>query len=287
MKFAIYSHIYHPYSNPSLLADLAEEAEQAGWDGYFLWDVLPSNGSAVTVDPWIALAAMAVKTKSIILGPMITPLARRRPWKVALEALSLDHLSNGRLILGVGLGATSNYETWGEGSSPKILAQKLDESLEIITKLWSGETISHDGAHYKIHLAQYSKRPIQHPRIPIWVAGYWPNKAPMRRASAWDGAFPFKGDMQNYNEMLSPAQVKDIIAYISLHRNISSPIEIAHAGVLTGERTPEQVNLIKEYADAGIDWWMEHIYPDRFTLEEVRQWIRKGPPEIQHFSKII
>ncbi|MEJ2262497.1 MAG: LLM class flavin-dependent oxidoreductase [Anaerolineales bacterium] len=280
MKFAIYSHTYHPYSNPSILAELAEEAEQAGWDGYFLWDVLPSKGSAVTADPWISLAAMAVKTKRITLGPMITPLARRRPWKVALEALSLDHLSNGRLILGVGLGATSNYETWGEESDPKIRAQKLDESLEIITGLWSGETITHDGIHYKIDPVQFSQRPIQRPRIPIWIAGYWPNKAPMRRAALWEGAFPFKGDMQNFDEMLSPSQVKEIITYISQHRNNPSPIEIAHAGVSSEENAPERSDLIREYAKAGVTWWLEHIYPDRFTPEESRQWIRKGPPNI-------
>jgi len=267
MKFAIYSHTYHPYSNPVILADLANEAEQAGWDGYFLWDMIPSNESTVTTDPWISLAAMAVKTKKLILGPMITPLARRRPWIVALETLSLDYLSNGRVILGVGLGATSNYETWGEESDPKIRAQKLDESLEIITKLWCGEKFTHEGTHYKINQVQYSQQPIQRPRIPIWVAGYWPNKAPMRRASAWDGAFPFKGDMQNYNEMLSPTQVKDVIAYISLHRNISSPIEIAHAGVSTGEKTPKQVDLIEEYAEFVITSDILRLF-DASTISE-------------------
>jgi hypothetical protein len=279
VKFAIYSHTYHPFSNPAVLADLAKDAEQAGWDGYFLWDVIPSKETTVTADAWISLAAMAMKTKKILLGPMITPLARRRPWIVALEALSLDHLSNGRLILGVGLGATSNYETWGEESDPKILAKKLDESLEIITKLWSGEPIAHEGPHYKFGQVQFSQHPIQRPRIPIWVAGYWPNKAPMRRASDWDGAFPFKADMQDYNEMLSPTQVKEIMVYISQHRSAPSPIEFAHAGVLAGEST-ELIAHIKEYAEAGTTWWMEHIYPDRYTLEETRRWIRNGPPRI-------
>jgi len=280
MKFALYTHTYQPYSNPAVLADLAKEAEHAGWDGYFLWDVIPSIESSVTADPWISLAAMAVKTQNLILGPMITPIARRRPWIVALEALSLDHLSNGRLILGVGLGATSTYDTWGERSDPKVRADKLDESLEIITKLWSGEAFTHSGTHYQFKQVQFSQQPVQQPRIPIWVAGYWPNKAPMRRASAWDGVFPFKGDMQDFQEMLSPNQVKDIVAYISQHRDIHSPFEFAHAGISTGEKTQEQIDLIREYSQAGITWWLEHIYPGRFTLEETRQWIRKGPPKI-------
>jgi len=279
MKFAIYSHTYHPYSNPSVLADLAVEAEKAGWDGYFLWDVIPSEDPAVTADPWISLAAMAVKTRKLILGPMITPLARRRPWRVALEALSLDHLSKGRLILGAGLGATSDYEAWGEESDPKIRAQKLDEGLEIITKLWSGKAFTHTGNHYQTKQVQFSQRPIQRPRIPIWIAGHWPNNAPMRRAASWEGVFPFKRDMQTFNEMLSPKQVKEIIAYISLHRKNPDAIEMVHAGVSSPEETPEQINLIKEYAEAGVTWWLEHFYPDRFSLEESHQWIRKGPPK--------
>ena len=179
----------------------------------------------------------------------------------------------------MGLGATSNYEVWGEESDPKIRAQKLDESLEVITQLWSGETIIHAGTHYKIDQAQFSQRPIQRPRIPIWVAGYWPNKGPMQRASAWEGAFPFKGDMQNFNEMLSSSQVKEINTYISQYRNSPTPIEIAHAGVSSSKNTPEQVNLIREYAQAGVTWWLEHFYPDRFSVEESRQWIRNGPPK--------
>ena len=122
------------------------EAEQAGWDGFFLWDhVIAGVEGVPTLDVWVALTAMAMTTSRIRLGATVTPLPRRRPWKLARETVTLDHLSNGRLTLGVGLGVPEEYETFGEDSDNKVRAAKLDEGLEILTGLWSGKPFEHHG----------------------------------------------------------------------------------------------------------------------------------------------
>jgi alkanesulfonate monooxygenase SsuD/methylene tetrahydromethanopterin reductase-like flavin-dependent oxidoreductase (luciferase family) len=137
------------YNRPRVLADLAESAEEAGWDGFFIWDHMV--GETPFCDPTVALSAIALLTDRIRLGAMITPLPRRRPWKVAREMVSLDHLSGGRVIMGVGLGnPPTEYSKLGEEPGARARAEKLDESLEIITGLWSGERFSHEGKHYRL-----------------------------------------------------------------------------------------------------------------------------------------
>jgi alkanesulfonate monooxygenase SsuD/methylene tetrahydromethanopterin reductase-like flavin-dependent oxidoreductase (luciferase family) len=188
MNYGVYLSSVGDYSNPSLLADLALEAEEYGWDGVFIWDHIGQPNAAA--DPWVALAAMAMKTKKVKLGPIVTPVARRRPWKLARETATLDHLSNGRLILGVGLGWSANeFEAFGENGEPRIRAQKLDEGLDIITSLWRGKPFSYHGEHFQVKEACFLPSPIQTPRIPIWACGAWGDKkAPFRRAARWDGA---------------------------------------------------------------------------------------------------
>lgn len=144
MKFGIDIPIHGHYSDPNLLVDLAVEAEGAGWDGFFVWDHITMVGKAPRVtDPWIVLAAVAAKTELIRMGTMVTPLARRRPWKVARETVAIDHLSQGRLILGVGLGAMgkAEFDALGEEAEARIRAEKLDEGLALLVALWSGEKV--------------------------------------------------------------------------------------------------------------------------------------------------
>lgn len=177
-------------------AELARDAEEAGWDGFFLFDTIMFKKTArvPTVDPFIALAAISMTTRRIRIGTMVTPLARRRPWKVARETVSIDHLSDGRLIQGVGLGdpPDGEFEAFGEDSNAMVRAEKLDEGLDIVTGLWSGEEFSHRGGHYRIDKALFLALPKQSPRIPIWVGGFWPHKPPFRRAARWDGVIPLK-----------------------------------------------------------------------------------------------
>jgi alkanesulfonate monooxygenase SsuD/methylene tetrahydromethanopterin reductase-like flavin-dependent oxidoreductase (luciferase family) len=163
-------------ADPRLLAELAGRAESSGWDGLFLWDRIayPPLGRAVA-DPWVALSAIAMATETLRLGPMVTPLARRRVQKVARETVTLDHLSNGRLTVGVGLGNAADFVPFGEVVDPRERGRVLDESLERLDGFWRGE---------------FTPLPVQRPRIPVWVAAKWPNRRPIRRAVRWDGLFP-------------------------------------------------------------------------------------------------
>src|SRR3990172_5166253 len=154
MHYGIYTPNYGAEMSARALAELAREAEEAGWEGFFIWDHIQVSKSlrAPVLDPWVTLAAIAVNTKRIRLGAAITPVARRRPWKLARETVTLDHLSNGRLIFGVGLGYQSGeFEDFGEEGDPKILAEKLDEGLDILAGLWSGEPFSYRGKHYQVN----------------------------------------------------------------------------------------------------------------------------------------
>jgi alkanesulfonate monooxygenase SsuD/methylene tetrahydromethanopterin reductase-like flavin-dependent oxidoreductase (luciferase family) len=176
-------------ADPRLLAELAHEAEKSGWDGVFLEDYIVHHTGAATVDPWVSLAAMANATSSVHLGTEVTALPRRRPWKLARELITLDLLSQGRMILGVGLGDLNDqgFGAVGEATSLQKRAELLDESLEIIDGLWRGEPFSFRGSNFRIEEVTFQPVPIQRPRIPIWIGGGWPNEGVKRRAPKWDG----------------------------------------------------------------------------------------------------
>lgn len=163
-----------------MVADLAARAEERGWDGFFLWDHITYRPPVRAVaDPWITLAAIATATDRLVIGPLVTPLARRRPHRLARETVTLDRLSGGRLILGVGLGSDRSGEfdpdRFGEEGDPRVRAGLLDEGLERLSAYWAGE---------------FEPVPVQAPRVPVWVASRWPNRRPLRRAARWDGLFP-------------------------------------------------------------------------------------------------
>jgi alkanesulfonate monooxygenase SsuD/methylene tetrahydromethanopterin reductase-like flavin-dependent oxidoreductase (luciferase family) len=165
---------------PRLLVELAQRAERNGWDGFFLWDHLSYRPPVRAVsDPWVALAAIAYATERIRLGPLVTPLSRRRIHKLARETVTLDHLAAGRLVLGVGLGSTASgeIERFGEVADPRERARLLDDGLTRLAEYWNGEL---------------EPTPVQRPRIPIWVAARWPSRRPLRRAARWDGLFPIE-----------------------------------------------------------------------------------------------
>lgn len=277
MKFAINIPNFGDYSDPKKLADLALEAEKAGWDGFFLWDHMTfGKGFKLPfVDPWVALSAIAMKTEFISIGTLITPLPRRRPWKVARETISIDHLSNGRFILGVGIGAP-DYEfiAFGEDVNTKVRAQKLDEGLKILTGLWSGKPFKFEGVHYKLDKITFLPQPVNG-HIPIWVAGMWPNKKPFERAALYDGVCPINA---NYPTELTPNDLRDIIKYVENYREGNGKFDI----VISGE-TPldsqQGAEIVKSYADAGATWWSENINSWRGPYEEMQERIRNGPPK--------
>ena len=235
-------------SDPLVLVDLARAAEAGGWDGVFLWDHIVYRPPVRAVaDPWVALSAIAARTERLRLGPMVTPLSRRRVQKVARETITLDHLSRGRLTLGVGVGSNNpaEVEPYGEVVDPRERARLLDEGLTRLAAFWGGE---------------FEPRPVQRPRIPVWVAARWPNRRPVRRALAWDGLFPI--------ELPGPDALAELAGEIHAQRPAGAgPFDLvveiepgeaagpwAQAGatwVLTGFGRQPTVAGVREAIDAG------------------------------------
>src|SRR6266849_4214561 len=183
-----------PRGDIQSIVALAQEAEVAGWDGVFYWDGICIPGAGEMYDPWVTLAAIAVRTQRVRIGAMLTPVARRRPWKLARETVTVDHLSGGRLVLPVGLGVLDDlgFGGVGEPTDRKTRAELLDEGLAILTGLWSGEPFSFTGKHYTLDEMTFLPPPVQTPRIPIWVAGAWPREKSMARVLRYDGHLPDK-----------------------------------------------------------------------------------------------
>jgi alkanesulfonate monooxygenase SsuD/methylene tetrahydromethanopterin reductase-like flavin-dependent oxidoreductase (luciferase family) len=278
------------------LAALAADAEAAGWDGFFLWDHLLAfaPGPVPVVDPWVALTAAALATARIRLGTMVTPLPRRRPVRLARETASLDHLCGGRLILGVGIGALPyEWEYLGEEPDPAVRGAMLDEGLEVLTGLWTGEPFGHRGGHYRVAgsgpdagwRAICYPPPAQRPRIPIWVAGTWPTKAPFRRAARWDGVVPIKAGGE-----MTPEDVRAMVAFIAVHRTADGPFEIVVAGASPGGDAAAAQEAVAPMAAAGGTWWVEAITPWRFGWEPGAPWpgkamrerVQAGPPDARN-----
>jgi alkanesulfonate monooxygenase SsuD/methylene tetrahydromethanopterin reductase-like flavin-dependent oxidoreductase (luciferase family) len=194
MRSGLYISLFDELADPGLVARLCAEAEEAGWHGVFVWDHVRWHKPVVEVaDTQITLAAIASATERIRLGPVVTPLARRRPVKVARETATLDRLSNGRLTLGVGLGSDrfgGEYSITGEELDERKRAGMLDEALEILQAAWSGELVEHRGEHYTVDGMRFLPPPVQRPGVPIWVAGFYGKPRPLRRAARYQGFFP-------------------------------------------------------------------------------------------------
>lgn len=248
--------------DPRGMAELARMAEDCGWDGVFLEDYLVYQGDASepTYDPWICLAAMACATSRVKLGTTVTPVPRRRPWQLAAEAVALDHLSDGRLILGVGIGDPGDPFMAGEGE-PRVLAGKLDEALEIIDALWTGEPVSFHGKHYTLDGAQLTARPVQQPRIPIWVGGNLLVPSVRRRIARWDGSTAYKGTT-DAPQQITPDDVRALLAEIP-----PKPFALKVSG---GDPTA--------FAEAGATWHGRWIPPG--PIADAHAILQAGPPQL-------
>jgi alkanesulfonate monooxygenase SsuD/methylene tetrahydromethanopterin reductase-like flavin-dependent oxidoreductase (luciferase family) len=281
MKYAIQFPNFGSFiKDISDVVKLAQEAEKVGWDGFFLSDqlIFVRYPNMALLDPWITLTAIAVKTKSIKIGTMVTPIPRRRPWVLARECVTLDHLSNGRLILGVGIGDPRHeFTTFGEDWNLKTRAQKLDEGLDIILGLWSGEDFKYKGDHNLIRKVKFLPKPVNN-HIPIWVGGMWPNKKPFQRAAKFDGTCP---SHINYPKQLSPDDIIQMLDYIKQFRTNSKHFDVYIVGDTPGN--PEEgAKLIEPYEKAGVTWWGERIDEYKFSnsSEKIRERILQGPPKI-------
>ncbi len=286
MKFGISIKNGGKFSDFDELMSLAKDAEEAGWDGIFPWDHIlhkQTEEGEKMIDPWILLAAMAANTKKIKLGPMITPLARRRPWKVARETVSLDHLSKGRFILGVGLGSVvgQDFGRFGDDTNQKILGEKLDESIEIIQGLWGGESFSYQGKHYRVEEGtKFLPKPYGNKdQIPIWVGGGrwgWRNK-PFRRAARFEGSFPTY--YEKSGEKIA-RYYENIADYIKKHRG-----SLENFDFITLGSAPRRKSSLDEFfkpilKSDVITWWVEKVYNWKGDLKEIREQIKEGPLKI-------
>jgi alkanesulfonate monooxygenase SsuD/methylene tetrahydromethanopterin reductase-like flavin-dependent oxidoreductase (luciferase family) len=265
------------FGEPTFMVELGRAAEEAGWDGFFVWDHLRFSADIAlpVYDPWVLLAAVAQATARIRLGTMVTPPARRRPAKLARETVTLDHLSGGRLVLGVGLGepADADFAQLGDEADPIIRAEMLDEALEVLSGMWSAEPFEHHGTHYTVEGPPFLPPPQQQPRIPVWVAGVWPHRRPLRRASRWDGAFPLVAGGSLGFRGPTPAELAEIGAYVERHRTTSAPFDMVASG-----SSLDGVPDLAGYAEAGATWWIEHIGGPGIDVARWGELIRRGPP---------
>jgi alkanesulfonate monooxygenase SsuD/methylene tetrahydromethanopterin reductase-like flavin-dependent oxidoreductase (luciferase family) len=281
MRYGFELPIDRECADPRVLAELAVLAEAAGWDGVFLEDYIvhQSARDAPTCDPWVSLAAMAMRTERIKLGTEVTPPSRRRPWKLAREVLTLDHLSSGRMVLGVGVGDVNEpgFGAVGEVTDAKQRAAMLDEALAIIAGLWTGEPFSYHGKHYHVENLTFLPPPMQQPRVPIWVGGGWPLKGPVSRAARWDGACLYKETHGGPWEDMMPDDVRALQAAIASQRESSVPFDIVVGGRTRGDDWELERAHIQSLAEAGATWWVEYVNQELGGLDGMRTVIEAGP----------
>jgi alkanesulfonate monooxygenase SsuD/methylene tetrahydromethanopterin reductase-like flavin-dependent oxidoreductase (luciferase family) len=258
-------------------------AEKAKWDAFFVWE--PTYG----IDAWMTLAAIAVKTKEIRLGTLLSPPSRMRPWKLASEVITLDVLSKGRTTLCVGLGAIdTGFDELGEETDRKIRAELLDESLDIMNGLWRWDLTNYKGIHYRIEnlkKSEFFKRhpppnSIQNPGIPIWVVGAWAYDKSMQRALKYDGLIPTIKNKRGKFEVVTPEHIREMRDYIKKNRTLTSPFDIIIEGETPCDDLEKTESIIKPYAEAGATWWIESNWstPD---LDKLKARIKEGPPRLK------
>ncbi len=257
--------------------ELARMVEANGWDGFFTWDGI-SVGPMPTWDPWVVMGAVAMQTERVTLGAIVHPLSRRRPWKVAREALTVDHLSNGRLVIPVALGAIDDRGFSGvhpEVTDRRQRAERLDETLEILKLAWQGEPFSFEGPHYRVGDMVFQPRPVNGD-IPIWVGGAWPSERSMGRAARYEGILP---SLAGSFEQLSPEQVAEVAAWVAERRQADGPFEIVLEGTTPGDDPDTTRARLQPLAEAGATWWIESMWGD-YTLDDLKRRIEQGPPAV-------
>ncbi|WP_067478851.1 LLM class flavin-dependent oxidoreductase [Actinomadura hibisca] len=261
MRHALYLPPFGELADPAVLADLAARAEEAGFDGVFLWDhlVRPDRPDLAVCDAWIALAAIAARTGRVTIGTRVTPLSRRRPQEVARQAVAIDQLSAGRFVLGVGLGGDNGGELsrLGEVDDARTRAEMLDEGLDVICRMWSGAPVDHRGRHYRVEGLRFLPRPVQRPRIPIWVAAQSVKPGPLRRAARFDGLCP----------ETTPDGLREMLAEIERRRGGLDGFEVAVGGPPGDDPEP--------YRQAGATWWLVQ-FPEITSVAEVAAVIAAG-----------
>lgn len=287
MRYSINIPNFGDFADARTVARVAAAAEASGWDALFVWDHVVHDkrrrAGQPFGDPWMLLTAAALATARLRLGTVVTPVARRRPEQLARQVATLDAASAGRVIFGAGLGGPleDEFASFGDTTDPVVLAGRLDEGLELLSRYWSGETVEHDGTHYQVRDITLLPATVQRPRPPIWIAGYWPHRRPMRRAARWDGAVPLF-ESARHGHAPAPQEVRELVAYIAGQRNerAARPFDV----VVGGRSEPSTArNLIAPLHEAGATWWDERVPqsdPDHYRAEPVLRRIDAGPPAL-------
>lgn len=270
--------------DPRELAEAAAQAEAAGWDGVFTWDGIAIGEGMTIHDPWVAMAAIAMRTQRVRIGAILTPPSRRRPWKLARETISVDRLSNGRLLLPVGLGALDDraFANVGKPTDTWVRAEMLDESLEILAGLWSGQPYAHEGTHYRFGPMTFLPTPVQRPRIPIWVAAAWPRERSMRRALRWDGILVQVHDASGTGREATPDDVRAIAEYAARERaalGLTTSWDIVVEGTTPADDAAAASSEAQRWADAGATWRLESDW-SASSMDAIRHRITAGPPGV-------
>jgi alkanesulfonate monooxygenase SsuD/methylene tetrahydromethanopterin reductase-like flavin-dependent oxidoreductase (luciferase family) len=260
MRFGIHVPNFGPFADPVLIGELAAATEASGWDGYFLWDhIARYEGVFPMCEPWAGLTVAATATERVLLGLLVTPLPRRRPWIVARQVATLDHLSGGRMVFGVGIGVSgTEFDDFGEVPDPRIRGDMLDEGLAIVRAAWTGEPVTHHGAHFRVDGVTLLPPPVQ-PQVPIWGATERVRGRPVRRAATLDGVFPFG---------LSPEQGRELLDVIS---------ELRPGGLEDYDLIAAGEDGWEAWRDAGATWWLQ-VLPWSGSAAEARAIIDAGPP---------
>lgn len=287
MRYSVNIPNFGDFADARTVAKVATAAEEAGWDALFVWDHVVHDKNRRRGqpfgDPWILLTAAALATSRLRLGTLVTPVARRRPEQLARQVATLDALSGGRVIFGAGLGGPieDEFASFGDTTDPAVLADRLDEGLGLLSRYWSGERVDHDGTHYRVRDTALLPPTVQRPRPPVWIAGYWPNRRPMRRAARWDGAVPLF-ESARHGHAPSPDEVRDLVAYVATQRSgrADEPFDV----VVGGASDPATARtLIEPLRDAGATWWDERevqTNPGHYRLEPVLRRVEAGPPAL-------
>jgi alkanesulfonate monooxygenase SsuD/methylene tetrahydromethanopterin reductase-like flavin-dependent oxidoreductase (luciferase family) len=272
MRYGIIAANVGTYADPGVVVKLAQTAEAARWEALVIWDHLGFVWDGPSGDPWVILAAVAGTTSRLRLGTAVTPLARYRPHVLAHALTTLDILSYGRVVLGVGLGGVpGEFTAFGDPGDAGVRAAMLDESLDVLTALWSGERVAHQRRFYTVDDVRLAPLPVQRPRIPIWVGGN--SHAALRRAARWDGWFA--ASLSEREIGMTPDELADHVETIQRSRTSSAPFEVA----MLGYSAPADHDLVLRYERAGATWWFEGIHGLRGSLESMMERVAAGPPE--------
>lgn len=276
MKHGIFLPPFGDFASPRRVANLAAIAEDVGWDGFFVWDHMYAEAGMAVAEAWITLAAIATVTSRIRLGALVTPLSRRRPWVLARQIATLDQLSDGRVVAGVGLGDDGwrEFSSLGEETSPRTRGELLDEALTILQNLLTGNGVVYNGRHFHLDAGPMLPTPVQDP-LPIWAAVRWPNRKPLVRAAGLQGCFPIFGT----SNRPAPPSVADVTALRTELTGLSAPrsLDIVVRCSLHRLAATARAGVVDELGDAGVTWMLEG-FGIRQDADDVTDYIAGGPP---------